>query len=883
MMPSQDMANDVTEAGLRRALRGAHIVVWELNLEAGHLSWSDNASELLGCAPENPSDFDRCIHPEDQDRHQALLRKSLTEAVPYNVEVRFIKPDGSIVWIRDTGGILIDNNQRVFSGVCVDITARKQAEAEAKVNAALFKAALENMDQGIIMFDATETVRVFNTRAANLLDIPVELLCQHPPFRLVLQHQLEKDDFTKSDDAFRQWVEAGGVKLYRDLYQRERPDGTVLEIRTVPLEGGGAVRTYTDITAHRMAEVEVRQSEERYRALVTATASIVWRASPDGQVIEAHGWEEFTGQHLEQYKGAGWLEVFHPDDRDAAAALWQAVIASGKPLTKPEYRVKRLDGEYRWASVQAVPVKNNDGSIREWIGTLTDVHAQKLAQEELRKTNQHLASALRAGRMMAWDWDFTTGTVTRSDTSLDILGLPSSPIDGFLERVHEEDRALYHSTFDVASRADGSYEVEYRFHKPDGQMVWLRETGQIAFGPDGQPIGARGLVLDISERRRLEALLRQSLKMEAIGQLTGGVAHDFNNLLTVILGNAEMLAESLPDPGFRAMAEMIREGAERGADLTRHLLAFGRRQSLKPVPLSLDDVVRDMAPLLRRTLGGQVELKTELSRSPLSALADRALLENAIINLAVNARDAMPQGGVLTITTGERVAGLGDGSLPPGQQVVFVTVSDTGTGMSPKVLARVFEPFFTTKEVGKGSGLGLPMVYGFAEQSGGHVSIESREGEGTSVTLLLLAVTSSLAEPTSEDERSVLPGGKERVLVVEDDPQVLQFVSSQLVSLGYEITAVSIGSDALEVIKRDNHIDLLFTDVVLPKGMSGIELSKQARQIRPELKILLTSGYAEQVFEHHGKPDDDIPLLHKPYRKKDLADLLRKVLKLNAT
>jgi CheY-like chemotaxis protein len=215
--------------------------------------------------------------------------------------------------------------------------------------------------------------------------------------------------------------------------------------------------------------------------------------------------------------------------------------------------------------------------------------------------------------------------------------------------------------------------------------------------------------------------------------------------------------------------------------------------------------------------------------------------------------------------------------------VVFVTVSDTGTGISPDVLARVFEPFFTTKEVGKGSGLGLPMVYGFAEQSGGHVSIESREGEGTSVTLLLLAVTISLAEPTSEDEPVVLHGGKERVLVVEDDPQVLQFVSSQLVSLGYEVTAVSIGSDALEVIKRDNHIDLLFTDVVLPKGMSGIELSKQARQIRPELKILLTSGYAEQVFERHGKPDDDIPLLHKPYTKRDLADLLRKVLKSKAT
>jgi CheY-like chemotaxis protein len=238
----------------------------------------------------------------------------------------------------------------------------------------------------------------------------------------------------------------------------------------------------------------------------------------------------------------------------------------------------------------------------------------------------------------------------------------------------------------------------------------------------------------------------------------------------------------------------------------------------------------------------------------------------------------MPQGGTLTIRTGEGVAAPGDGQLPMGQAVVFVTVSDTGTGMSPQVLERAFEPFFTTKEIGEGSGLGLSMVYGFAEQSGGHVKIHSKEGKGTAVTILLQAITSDTAQPGLEAEEPAPETGKERVLVVEDEPQVLQFVSNQLLSLGYEVTAVSTGPDALDVLRQGDRFDLLFTDVVLPKGISGVELAKQATQISPGLKVLLTSGYSEEVFEHHGKPDEDVLLLRKPYKRKELAETLRRVL-----
>jgi PAS domain S-box-containing protein len=620
----------------------------------------------------------------------------------------------------------------------------------------------------------------------------------------------------------------------------------------------------------------VEESEVRYRALIEASTSIFWRASPDGSILEAHGWEAYSGQVLDAFRGTGWLEAVHPDEREGAASFWRAVLASGK-AGEQEFRVRSLKGAYRWVISRAVPVRSPDGSIGEWVGTLTDIQEQKVAEAARSEANLRLAAALRAGRMMAWDWDFVTGEVTRSDTALDVLGLPSGSITNFLDRIHDEDQALYQAAIETATQESGTYDVEYRFHKPDGHLVWLRETGQIDVSPDGKPLRARGLVFDISDRRRLEAQLRQSQKMEAMGQLTGGVAHDFNNLLTVIIGNTEVLSDTLTDPQQRAMANMVLDAAERGAVLNEQLLSFARRQALKPEPLDPYEVVHGMLGLLKRTLGEHIEIRTVLSTSKYAALIDRTQFGNALLNLAVNARDAMPQGGTLTISTGERAAGPDDGDIPMGQPVVFVSVSDTGSGMPPEVLARAFEPFFTTKDVGKGSGLGLSMVYGFAQQSGGHVTIRSQEGQGTTVTILLRAVNrgSSAAEPLRDE---AVPRGQERVLLVEDEPSVRKFVASQLRSLGYDVKVAENGPEALRMLEQGQAADLLFTDVVLPQGMSGVELTRRARNLDPTLKVLLTSGYSEEVFEQHGRLNDQVPLLRKPYRRKELAEALRRVL-----
>ncbi len=379
----------------------------------------------------------------------------------------------------------------------------------------------------------------------------------------------------------------------------------------------------------------------------------------------------------------------------------------------------------------------------------------------------------------------------------------------------------------------------------------------------------------------LNLRLRQSQKMEAVGQLTGGIAHDFNNLLTVILGNADLLRDSLKhDRDLHGIADLTLRAAERGAELTNRLLAFGRRQALDPAPTDINKLIAAMEKLLRRTLGEHVEIEMVQSGGLWKAMVDSGQLESAILNLCLNARDAMGIGGRLTIETAntrlDAAYAAGQPELEPGQYVM-VAVSDTGAGMDAQTLERAFEPFFTTKDVGKGSGLGLSMVYGFVKQSKGHVRIYSEQGQGTTVKLYLPRAYGDRAE---EDEAvgGAARNGHEKILLVEDDDLVRSHVSAQLAGLGYEVVAVENGPDALDALRRDVGIDLLFTDIVMPGGINGRQLADEAKKLRPSMPVLFTSGYTENAIVHHGRLDPGVHLLQKPYRRQELAAKIREVL-----
>ena len=391
-----------------------------------------------------------------------------------------------------------------------------------------------------------------------------------------------------------------------------------------------------------------------------------------------------------------------------------------------------------------------------------------------------------------------------------------------------------------------------------------------------------GVIHDLTDRKRTEAQLIQAQKMEAVGQLSGGIAHDFNNLLTVIVGNAEHLSDQLSArQDLKRLAEDICSAGERGAELTQRLLAFSRKQLLRPVETECNKLLESMHKLLRRTLREDIEVTTHLDPDLRAAFADPAQLESAILNLALNAQDAMSAGGRLSISTANASLDNREHNIHPDVRdgaYVVIAVTDNGEGMSRAVLDRAFEPFFTTKEVGKGSGLGLSMVYGFAKQSNGHVSIYSEPGLGTTVRIYLPALATKAKEAAAPAPLEIAPSGAETVLIVEDDPFVRSYAVMSLQTLGYQVIPAVDGREALQKLQTGMHVDLLFTDIVMPGGVNGWELAGLARKTRPELRVLLTSGYALETLVASGHLHDGSMILSKPYRKAELAKRLREAL-----
>jgi PAS domain S-box-containing protein len=450
-----------------------------------------------------------------------------------------------------------------------------------------------------------------------------------------------------------------------------------------------------------------------------------------------------------------------------------------------------------------------------------------------------------------------------------------------LDYIHESEREAKLALFVYARDNLEPISTDLRMVRPDGAERWWRLHSSPTRLPHG-PIQWDGIALDVTERRQVERQLQQAVKMEAIGQLTGGLAHDFNNLLTVILGNAETLVDELDgDASLRVLAQLTQTAAQRGAELTSQLLAFARRQALEPKAIDVNKLVAGMDGLLRRTLVGGIDIELVRGAGLWKAMADPAQLESAILNLAVNARDAMPGGGKLTLETGnmhidDTYAGVHD-EVTPGRYVL-VSVTDTGSGMSAETIARAFDPFFTTKEVGKGTGLGLSMVFGFVKQSGGHVKIYSEPGYGTTIKMYLPRAYGGEVEA---DDRSIAapePVGSETVLLVEDTEILRRHVETMLKSLGYRVIAAASGPEAMEVVRSAAPIDLLFTDIVMAGGMNGRQLAEEALKLRPMLKVLYTSGYTENAIVHQGRLDPGVQLLRKPYGKRELASKLRFVL-----
>ena len=544
----------------------------------------------------------------------------------------------------------------------------------------------------------------------------------------------------------------------------------------------------------------------------------------------------------------------------------------------------RKDGSRFWAHVVIEPLRDETGRLTGFAKVTSDITERRETERKIREAGERINALIetvvdgviqidKLGKIQFFNPACLKlfGYRLEEVIGLDILRLivlgASDARDSFEENYA---RQMIGSRREIEGRRkDGT-----RFP----MMLSVGEAKQ-----DGEPIFVI-IIHDLTVHKQTQEQLVQAQKMEMVGQLSGGIAHDFNNLLTVIVGNAEYLGEQLGvRPDLKRLAEDIGQAGERGAELTQRLLAFSRRQMLRPVALDCNNLLGAMHKLLRRTLREDIDIRTDFDPELRRAFADPAQLESAVLNLALNAQDAMVAGGRLTLTTANASLDDRHATLQPGIQAgeyVMVSVMDDGEGMPREVAQRAFEPFYTTKEVGKGSGLGLSMVYGFVKQSDGHVFIQSAPGLGTTVRIYLPRAAAKLApasERSSHDE-AVLPRGTESVLVVEDDPFVRSSVVMRLRDLGYTIVTAIDGNDALRKLRTDIHVDILFTDIVMPGSINGWELADLAKQIRPGLPVLLTSGYPLETLVQQGRLQAGAVVLAKPYRKEALARRLREIL-----
>ncbi|MBR0742117.1 PAS domain S-box protein [Bradyrhizobium liaoningense] len=745
----------------------------------------------------------------------------------------------------------------------------------------LFSAAVESSDDAIVMQTLDAVITGWNPAAERLYGYSAEEAIGKSTAIIV------PPDRREQGKDYRRRI-ARGEPIERFETVRLRKDGTAVEISLSlsPIKGPsgeivGASGSARSLTEARRAERALQQQLEERRQIFDASQDLIMvmdarghiaLISPSSQTILGYGPEEMVGR-----SGADFI---HPDHLEQSRVEMRA-MRRGERVKLADTRCFHKNGHEVWLSW----LGNWSEPAKRFFFIGRDMTEARRAQESLRES-ERLARNIVETSLDAF---------VQTDETSSILGWNSQAEQLFGWR---RDEVLGKSTIDLIvaeSERDRVRAGLKRFLEDDDGRTLNRRRELMCCRRDGKEFKAElsvtalkrreGLLFnvfyrDLTDKIAAEERIRHAEKMEAVGQLTGGVAHDFNNILTVITGTIEILAEAVEkEPQLAAITKMIDEAAGRGAELTQHLLAFARKQPLQPREIDINSLIVDTAKLLRPTLGEQIQIESVFEDENCVAMVDPNQLTTAILNLALNARDAMPGGGKLIVETGgayldEVYASVND--VRPGHYVM-IAVSDTGSGIPASMLPRVFDPFFTSKGPGKGTGLGLSMVYGFIKQSAGHIKIYSEEGHGTTIKMYLPPGKT----PTAAGEgvtAAAIEGGHETILVVEDDRLVRDYVLAQLHALGYVTLQAANAAEALAIVATGKPFDLLFTDVIMPGKMNGRQLADELMKTRPDLKVVYTSGYTENAIIHHGRLDSGVMLLAKPYRKSDLARIIRKAL-----
>jgi len=903
---------ELREAEVRRKLKHSEKALQEA--EKRYRQVVENATEIIYAVDEkgnftygNPAglkvtgysleelrklNFADLVLPEHRERVKDIYSNQFRQRIPATyVEFPFIGKAGEIIWFGQNSALVMEGDKIVgFHMIARDITERKRAEEALRASEERYRSLFENMLDGYayckMLFEqgrphdfiyldvnpAFETLTGLKNAAGKKVSELIPGIRESNPEVFEIYGRVA---LTGKGERFETYVPPLGIWFSVSVFSPARDY---------------FVAVFDNITERKRAEEALRESEQRYRNLVENAADVIFTLAPDGTITSVNpAFETITG-----WSGAEWLHkqfapMLHPDDLSQGLELFQHVL-KGERIAPSQLRTLTKSGDYLVAEFTVAPQIQN-GSVIGILGIGRDITEHKKAEEALKKSEEKFKELYDDAPIGYFEYN-TDGYITSVNrTELEMLGYSLEEMIGRppWKFIVEEDIARQQILAKLAGTMPPVRGFERTYRRKDGTTFPAIVEDRLIPDSGGKIKGIRATIQDITERKRAEeekvALvdqLRQSQKMEAIGRLAGGVAHDFNNLLTVIKGYCQLsLAEMKESTPLKDTLEVINKAAEKAAGLTRQLLAFGRRQIMEVKILDLNTLLQNLDKMLRRLISEDIELVTLLGEDLGRVKTDPGQIEQVVINLAVNAKDAMSKGGKLIIETAnvelDESYARAHVAVTPGRYVM-IAVSDTGTGMAPEVRDRVFEPFFTTKGKGKGTGLGLSTVYGIVKQSGGNIWVYSEPGQGTTLKIYLPRFDEPAEELKTQEAGEEFPRGSETILIVEDDKEVRNLAVQILKRQGYTVLDGSYGDKAFNVCRQHKGpIHLLVTDVVMP-GMDGRVLSESLSQLHPEMKVLYMSGYTDDAIIHHGMMEKGMNFIQKPFTVNGLTNKVREVL-----
>lgn len=901
--------------------------------------WNSGAAHVMGWTADEMRGHSvaRIFTPPDRDsgRVEQEMQRALLEGRASD-ERWHLRKDGQLFWASgEMMPLYGDHNTHLgFVKILRDRTNEHIAGRAIAESQERYRLAVKATSDAVWDWDLNANQVIWNEALQQAYGYPLATFDTTGDWRF---SHIHPEDRTRVEASIHAAVDGHGT-TWSEEYRFRRMNGLYAEVldrgHVIRNADGQAVRmigAMVDLTRSRSAETALRQSEERFSTILetieAAFAIVQVKFDADDRpvdycFVEANpAFERQAGVNLR----GKWVTEFAPDLESFWFETYGHVAKTGEPANFESY----ANTFERWFDVRAVRV--GEPADRQIAIFFSDVTERRDAQERLRASEavarenvERVQLALAAGAIIGtWHWDFPTDRFTVDEAfsrvfDLDpALGRDRLSLKQIVENVHPDDRNGLTVAMTEAISRGGTYSQQYRVRRADGKYYWIEANGRVDCAEDGTPLRFPGVLIDVEERRTVEeerdrataalrALndtleqrvsartaelmqaeekLRQSQKMEAVGQLTGGLAHDFNNLLAGISGALELMGTRIAQGRLMEVDKYMvtaQGAAKRAAALTHRLLAFSRRQTLDPRPTNVNTLMEGMTELIQRTVGPSILVETVGATGLWPALVDASQLENSLLNLCINARDAMPDGGRITIETSNRLIDLEAAhalDMPEGQYL-SLCVTDTGTGMKPDVIAKAFDPFFTTKPLGQGTGLGLSMIYGFAKQSGGQVRVHSEVGQGTTMCIYLPRYDGDAVQVHDDEANTAasLAEAGETILIVDDEPTVRMLLTEVLGELGYTLIEAADSIAGLKVLRSDVHIDLLITDVGLPGGMNGRQMADAGRELRPDLRTLFITGYAENAVIGSGQLGPGMQVLTKPFTVDTIVSRIRELM-----